>query len=138
MTTPGDELAERANRLKPIPFRPKSGGQCLRDSLAVLLRVPPHWLPERLEHEDVWAWFAAVEGRLDVELEYIHPTNGLPGDEGEMWIAILPSSQLASLRHAVVIRGGRVFFDPDDRRLDGHPLDLNDVRAAIRIKRPRG
>ena len=134
-----DALLERARPLRPIPFKPKPEGQCLPHAMACLLRQPADSLPQRLEHEDVWVWFGEVERRFDVELEYLHPDDGLPGDDAENWLAILPSSQSPLLRHAVVVRRGRVFFDPDDRRLEnGRPLDLSTVSAAIRIKRHQG
>lgn len=135
MTLPSsEELDATLSRLRPIPFKPKVGGQCLQHALAFLLRLPADWLPQRLEHEDVTAWFGEVERRFHVELEYVHPDNGLPS-EAETWLAILPSSQSPLATHAVVVHRGRVYFDPDDRRREnGRPLDLNDVRAAIRIR----
>jgi hypothetical protein len=127
------DVAERASRLRPIPFKPLGGGQCLRDAIAACLRVPAGWLPDRLEHEDVENWFATVKSRFGIGLKYLHPKlDELPPGRDEPWVAIVAAPTIPGLTHALAMRNWTIVFDPGGYRT-GDTLDPSDVRAALAI-----
>ncbi len=131
MVTP--DVAERANRLRPIPFQPIREGQCLRDAFAACLRVPAGWLPERLEHENVEDWFSSVKSRFGMELRYLHPEHDkLPPALDEPWIAIVEAPITPGKTHALAMRNWTIVFDPGGYRTGG-TLDPSEVRAALGI-----
>lgn len=134
MTLPSsEELDATSSRLRPIPFRPKPEGQCLRDAVACCLRVPSHWLPERLEHEHVEDWFASVKSRFDLELRYLHPEHDeLPPERDEPWVAIVTAPITEGMTHALAMRNWRIVLDPAGWR-NGGALDPSEVRAALAI-----
>jgi hypothetical protein len=128
-----EELDATVSGLRPIPFQPIPEGQCLRDAFACCLRVPSHWLPERLEHEHVEDWFSSVKSRFALELRYLHPElDELPPTRDEPWIAIVTAPIAEGMTHALVVRGWRIVFDPGGWRTGGL-LDPSEVRAALGI-----
>jgi hypothetical protein len=131
VTTPS--LEERSRRLKPIPFRPIREGQCLREAFACCLRVPSHWLPERLEHENVEDWFNVVKSTFNIELQYLHPQlDELPPTKDEPWIAIVTAPISPGKTHALAMRNLTITLDPAGYRT-GRILDLGEIRAALGI-----
>jgi hypothetical protein len=134
MTLPSrDDVAERASRLRPIPYRAIPEGQCLRDAFAACLRVPAGWLPERLEHQHVDDWFDSVKSRFGLELRYLHPEHDdLPPAPGEPWIAIVTAPITPGKTHALAMRDWKIVVDPGGYRT-GDTLDPSDVRAALAI-----
>jgi hypothetical protein len=128
-----EALVERSHRLKPIPFRPIAEGQCLRDAVACCLRVSSHWLPERLEHENVEDWFRTVEKRFGIGLKYLHPEHHeLPPAQDEPWVAIVAAPITPGKTHALAMRNWTTVLDPGGYRT-GETLDRSDVRAALAI-----
>jgi hypothetical protein len=133
VTPPSRDDLERSHRLKPIPFKPIREGQCLRDAFAACLRVPAGWLPERLEHQPVEAWFATVKNNFGIELRYLHPElDELPPARDEPWIAIVKAPVTAGKTHALAMRNWTITLDPGGYRT-GKLLDRLEVRAALRI-----
>ncbi len=131
MVTP--DVAERASRLRPIPFQPIREGQCLRDAFAACLRVPAGWLPERLEHENVEDWFSSVKSRFGMELRYLHPEHDdLPPARDEPWVAIVEAPITPGKTHALAMRNWTITTDPGGYRTGG-TLDPSEVRAALGI-----
>jgi hypothetical protein len=130
---PSREALERSERLKPIPFQPIREGQCLQQAVAACLRVPSHWLPERLEHEDVEDWFGTVKTRFGLELRYLHPEHDeLPPERDEPWVAIVAAPITPGKTHALAMRNWTITLDPGGWRT-GNTLDPSEVRAALGI-----
>jgi hypothetical protein len=133
VTLPYQEALERSHRLRPIPFQPMRDGQCLRDAFAACLRVPPHWLPERLEHQDSDEWFDTVKTRYGITINYLHPKlDELPPAQDELWIAIIEAPITPGMTHALAMRNWTIVFDPGGWRT-GDTLDPSEVRAALGI-----
>jgi hypothetical protein len=134
MTLPSTaELDATLSRLRPIPFQPMREGQCLRDAVAACLRVPSHWLPERLEHENVEDWFSAVKSTFNIELLYLHPElDELPPERDEPWVAIVTAPITEGMTHALAMRNWKITLDPAGYRTGGN-LDRSEVRAALGI-----
>jgi hypothetical protein len=128
-----DELDPTLSRLRPIPFRPIPEGQCLRDAFARCLRVPPRWLPERLEHQNVEDWFSDVKSTFNIELRYLHPAHDeFAPTRGEPWVAIVEAPITPGKTHALAMRNWRITLDPAGYRTGG-TLDPGEVRAALGI-----
>jgi hypothetical protein len=100
------ELKEQVRRvrqeIRPIPVPWDDGDQCLQAAVAACLRLPPHRVPERRDHEEIDEWDARVAQRLGVRLELLDrdetPTRG------EAWIAIVPGSS-GEFTHAIAALG---------------------------------
>jgi hypothetical protein len=105
----------------------------LREAFACCLRVPSHWLPERLEHQNVEDWFSAVKSTFNIELRYLHPEHDeLPPVQDEPWIAIVAAPITEGMTHALAMRNWRITLDPAGYRT-GRTLDRSEVRAALGI-----
>jgi hypothetical protein len=100
-----DELINKARRFKPIPVPLE--GQCVRDSVAVVLGRDPEELPPRLEGQHITEWVAEVERRFNVKIEFTLRKN-LPPPEPEKWVANVPCGDEF---HAIPMLGARPLRD---------------------------
>ncbi len=89
--------------VNPEPRRELTG-QCLRDSIALALRVPPAQVPPRYEGEDVDEWIDKVGEQFNVRFRRVD-ADELPPPTLQPWIAIVNAS--GEDTHAVAMIGRR-------------------------------
>jgi len=110
------ELEAEANRRRPIPI--PFNGQCLRDAVAQVLRIPAEQLPPRRWGEPIAEWLATVTLEHGT---FFEPTKAkdLPPASGP-WVAIVETDQ-PHVSHAVAMIG-RTSSDLDYPRAAEHAI----------------
>jgi hypothetical protein len=106
------------------------GGDCLRACVASILELDIDELPNF--HGDGWwdRWVAWGEARgLDF---CCYAPEDLP-PEAEYWIAGPDSPRIPDVKHAVVVNGGEIVWDPHPDADPEHPCDLATSEDAIAI-----
>jgi hypothetical protein len=109
-------------------------GNCLKACIATLLQWKIESVPDPTEdfvHED---WLERFDKRLattcGVRLEKI-PRGGCPPADRRPWIAVVDAG---SVNHAVLVRNGLIYHDPNGHELNGLPVPSDRLLFGLRLE----